>query len=142
MFAYNLLGRIEKSTARFRRRSPWLCRTRRRSWLRDEEHLGVYGQRYISVPSQILLLCNLQRSLNALGLYRHAETSSAASYLGRAPHHLAPLCTQTATPLLVPANTRVTFCILDIFVTISQQNINRRKQMKRTHSQQQTEGRR
>jgi hypothetical protein len=142
MFPYNLLGRIEKSTARFRRRSPWLGRTRRRSGLRDEEHLGVYGERYIAVPSQILLLCNLQRSLNALGLHRHAETSSAASYLDRAPHHLAPVCAQTATPLLLHANTRVTFCILDIFVTISQQDINRRKQMKRTHSQQQTEGRR
>jgi hypothetical protein len=77
---------------------------------------GVYGERYIVVPSQILLLCNLQRSLNALGLHRHAETSSAASYLDRAPHHLAPLCAQTATPLLVHANTRVTFCILDILL--------------------------
>jgi hypothetical protein len=142
MFPYNLLGRIEKSTARFRRRSPWLGRTRRRSGLRDEEHLRVYGERYIAFPSQILLPCNLQRSLNALGLHRHPETSSAASYLDRAPHHLPPLCAQTATPLLVHANTRVTFCILDIFVTISQQDINRRKQKKRTHSQQQPEGRR
>ena len=142
MFSYNLLGRIEKSTARFRRRSPWLGRPRRRSGLRDKEHLGVSGERYIAVSSQILLLCNLQRSLNALGLHRHAETSSAASYLDRAPHHLAPLCAQTATPHLVHANTRVTFCLLDIFVTISQQDINRRKQKKRTHSEQQTEGRR
>src|SRR5215218_5725572 len=141
MFPYNLLGRIEKSTARFRRRSPWLGRTRRRSGL-HEEHLGVYGERYFAVPSQILLLCNLQHSLNALGLHRHAETSSAASYLDRAPHHLAPLCTQTATLLLVHANSRVTFCMLDIFVTISQQDINRRKQKKRTHSEQQTEDRR
>src|ERR687898_2375132 len=119
MFPYNLLGRIEKSTARFRRRSPWLGRTRRRSGLRDEEHLGVSGERYFAAPSQVLLPCNLQRSLNALGLRRHAETSSAAFYLDRVPHRLAPLCAQTATPLLVHANTRDTFCILDIFVTIS-----------------------
>src|SRR5215212_5143060 len=119
MFPYNPLGWIENSTVKFRRRSPWLGQTRRRSGLRDEEHLGVHGERYFAVPSQILLLCNLQRSLNALGLHRHAETSSAASYLDRVPHHLAPLCAQTATPLLVHANTRVTFCLLDIFVTIS-----------------------
>ena len=111
----------------FRRQSPWLGRASRRSGLRDEVHLGVYGERYIAVPSQILLLCNLQRSLKALGLHRHAETSSAASYLDRAPHHLAPLCTQTATPLLVHANPRVTFCMLDSFVTISQRHINPRK---------------
>src|SRR5215213_4832528 len=80
MFPYNPLGWIENSTVRFRRRSPWLGRTRRRSGLRDEEHLGVSGERYFAVPSQVLLLCNLQRSLNALGLLRHAETSSAASY--------------------------------------------------------------
>src|SRR5687768_8377067 len=109
MFLYNLLGWIENSTLRFRRRSPWLGRTRRRSELRDEENLVVYGERYIAVASQILLLYNLQRSLYALGLHRHAETSSAASYLDRAPHHLAPLCAQTATSLLVHAITRVTF---------------------------------
>src|SRR5215217_8834454 len=118
MFPYNPLGWIENSTARFRRQFPCLGRTGRRSGLRDEEHLGVYGERYFRVPSKVLLLCNLQRSLNALGLHRHAETSSAASYLDRAPHHLAPLCTQTATLLLVHANSRVTFCMLDIFVTI------------------------
>src|SRR5215210_585448 len=127
MFPYNLLEWVENSTVRFHRRSPWLGRPRRRSRIRDEEHLRAYGGRYIAGPSQILLLCNLQRSLNALGLPRHAETSSAASYLDRAPHHLAPLCTQTATPLLVQANSRITFCMLDIFVTISQQGINPRK---------------
>ena len=139
MFPYNLLGRIEKSTARFRRRSPWLGRPRRRSGLRDKEHLGVSGERYIAVSSQILLLCNLQRSLNALGLHRHAETSSAASYLDRVSHHLAFLCTQTVTLFLVHANIHVMFCMLDIFVAISQQDTNRRKQKKRIHSEQQTE---
>src|SRR5215203_1784991 len=106
MSPYNVLGRIEKSTARFRRRSPWLGRTRRRSGLRDEEHLGVYGERYIAVLSQILLLCNLQRSLNALGLHRHAETSSAASYLDRAPHYLAPPARRSqlrSSSMLTPA---------------------------------------
>src|SRR5215216_4494990 len=102
MFPYNLLGRIEKSTARFRRRSPWLGRTRRRSGLRDEEHFGVSGERYFAVPSQVLLPCNLQHSLNALGLHCHAETSSAASYLDRVPHHLAPRSTQSGSPLRTP----------------------------------------
>ena len=117
MFPYNPLGWIENSTARFRRRSPWLGRTGHRSGLRDEEHLGVYGKRYFGVPSKVMLHCNLQRSLNALGLHRHAETSSAASCLDRDPHHLAPFCAQTATPLLVHANALVTFCMLDTFVT-------------------------
>src|SRR5919112_1737830 len=140
MFPYNLLEWIDNSTVRFRRRSTWLGRPRRRSRLRDEEHLGAYGERYIAISFQILLPCNLQRSLNALGMHSHAETSSSASYLDRAPHHVSPLRTQTATPLLVHANSRVTFCMLYIFVTISQQGINLRKKKKRTHSEQQTEG--
>jgi hypothetical protein len=123
MFPYNPLGWIENSTVQFRRRSPWLGRTRRRSGLRDEEHLGVSGERYFAVPSQVLLPCNLQRSLNALGLHRHAETSSAASYLDRVPHHLAPRCTQSGSPLLVLANVLVTFDGSDAFVTFSSQNI-------------------
>ena len=45
----------------------------RRGARRAEERLRVYGHRYFAVPSQVLLLCNLQRSLNALGLHRHAE---------------------------------------------------------------------
>src|SRR5215210_1654948 len=118
MFLYNQLGWIENSTARFRRRSPWLGRTRRRCGLRGEEYLGVYGESYFGVPSKVLLLCNLQRSLNALSLHRHAETSSAASYLDRNPHHFAPLCAQGVTPL--HANVLVTFCISDTFVSISQ----------------------
>src|SRR5215210_9262612 len=125
MFLYNQLGWIENSTARFRRRSPWLGRTRRRCGLRGEEYLGVYGERYFGVPSKVLLLCNLQRSLNALGLHRHAETSSAATCLDRNPHHSsAPLCAQTAAPL--HAEALVTFCILDTFVAKPQRNVNRR----------------
>src|SRR5918998_2333278 len=103
MFPYNPLWWIENSTARFRRRPPWLGRTGHRSGLRDEGHPGVYGKRYFGVRCTVLLLCNLQRSLHALGLHRHAETSSAASCLDRDPYHLAPLCAQTATPLLVHA---------------------------------------
>src|SRR5215211_802220 len=124
MFLYNPLGQIENSTARFRRRSPWSSRTGYRNGLRSEEHLGVYGERYFGVPSKVLLLCNLQRSLHALGLHRHAETSSAATCLNRNPHHSsAPLCAQTAA--LLHTNALATFCILDPFVTKSQRNVNR-----------------
>jgi hypothetical protein len=109
--------------ARFRRRSSWSSRIGHRNGLRSEEHLGVYGERYFGVPSKVLLLCKPQRSLHALGLHRHAETSSAASCLDRNPHHpSAPRCAQTAAPLL--ANVLVTFCILDPFVTKSQRNVN------------------
>src|ERR671917_509407 len=103
MFSYALLGWVEIS----------IGRPGRRGGLRDEERLRVYGHRYFAVPSQVLLLCNLQRSLNALGLHRHAETSSAASYLDHDLHHFAPLCAQTAPPLLVPANALVTFGVLN-----------------------------
>src|SRR5918998_1141069 len=114
MFSYALLGWVEIS----------IGRPGRRGGLRDEERLRVYGHRYFAVPSQVLLLCNLQRSLNALGLHRHAETSSAATCLNRDPHHSsAPLCAQTAAPL--HANALVTFCILNPFVTKSQRNVNR-----------------
>src|SRR5918994_1679563 len=125
MFLYNPLGKIENSTARFRRRSPWSSRTGHRNGLRSEVHLGVYGERYFGVPSKVLLLCNLQHSLNVLGLHRHAETSSAATCLNRDPHHsFAPLCAQTSAPL--NANALVTFCILDTFVAKSQRNVTRR----------------
>src|SRR5215211_9002547 len=113
--------------ARFRRRSPWSSRTGHRNGLRSEEHLGVYGERYFGVPSKVLLLRNLQRSLNALGLHRHVETSSAATCLDRDPHHSsAPLCAHTSAPL--HANALVTLFILDTFVSKSQRNINRRIQ--------------
>src|SRR5215210_1314514 len=114
MFLYNPLGQIKNSTARFRPRSPWSSRTGHRNGLRSEERLGVYGERYFGVPSKVLLLCNLQCSLNALGLHRHAETSSAATCLDRNPHHSsAPLCAQTSAPL--HANALVTFCIIRYF---------------------------
>src|SRR5918993_112265 len=100
MFLYNPLGKIENFTARFRRRSPWFSRTGHRNGLSSEEHLGVYGELYFGVPCKVLLLCNLQRSLNALGLHRHAETSSAATCLNREPHHsFAPFCAHTSGPL-------------------------------------------
>src|SRR3712207_5349021 len=76
--------------ASLRRRPPPRGRPGRRGGLRDAELLGVYGEGHLAVPSRILPLCNLQRSLDAVGLHRYAETSSAACYLDRDPHHFVP----------------------------------------------------
>jgi hypothetical protein len=72
-----------------RRRTPPVGRPGRRGGLCDEERLRVYGEVHLAVPSQILPLYNLPRSLDAVGLHRYAETSSAAYCLDRDPQHFA-----------------------------------------------------
>ena len=65
------------------------------------------------------------RDANRNGLGTPKESYAPTS---TCPDFFAPLCAQTATPLLVHANALTTFCILDTFVTIPRQNINCRTQ--------------
>ncbi len=76
--------------ASLRRCPPPLGGPGRRGGLRDAERLGVYGEGHLAVRSGILPLYNLQRSLDAVGLHRYAETSSAAYCLDRDLQHFAP----------------------------------------------------
>ena len=72
-----------------RLRTPPVGRPGHRGGLCDEERLRVCREVHLAVPSQILPLYNLQRSLDAVGLHRYAETSSAAYCLDRDPQHFA-----------------------------------------------------
>jgi hypothetical protein len=54
----------------------------------DEESLGIDGKRHLASFAGVQPRHDLQRPLDALGLYRHLETRGAAAHLDRDPYHL------------------------------------------------------
>jgi hypothetical protein len=54
----------------------------------DEESLGIYGKRHLALFAGVLPRRDLQRPLDALGLYSHLETRRATPHLNRDPYHL------------------------------------------------------
>src|ERR687895_346727 len=55
----------------------------------DKESLGIYGKRHLALFALVLPNRDLQRPLDALGLYHHPETRGAAAHLDRDPYHLS-----------------------------------------------------
>src|SRR5215212_9621194 len=69
-----------------------------------EERLGVDGERNLALRGGVVTTRDLQRSLDALGLYHYLEARGAAVNPNRDPYHL-PTCLlfRTATPTSVRA---------------------------------------
>src|SRR5215212_1645582 len=70
----------------------------------DEERLGVDGERNLALRGGVVTTRDLQRSLDALGLYHYLEARGAAAHPNRDPYHL-PTCLlfRTAAPTSVRA---------------------------------------
>src|SRR5215211_3229257 len=78
-----------------------------------EEGFGIEGESYPALLARVVPLRNLQRPLDALGLYCHLETGGAAAHLDRDSYHLpaslvsAPTAQQSKPFLLQHDNKRI-----------------------------------
>src|SRR5215203_2853022 len=93
--------------------------------VRGEESLGIDRERDLARCGGVVPVRDLQRPLDALGLYHHPETRGAAAHLNGDPYHLptslllrittptsvraafTPTATQCRPSLLQPGNRRI-----------------------------------
>src|SRR5215216_2953427 len=79
----------------------------------NEERLGIDGESYPALLAGVVPLRDLQRPLDALGLYHYLETGGAAAHLDRDSYHLpaslvsAPTARQSKPFLLQLDNERI-----------------------------------